>query len=64
MRPSTMSACRSPILEQRTPDGDSVPRSMSWKKGTYLASDFFYLNSEGDYYVFRYIPEEFYAQLD
>ena len=50
------------FLEQRTPDGDSVSRSFSWKIGTF-GNDFFYLNSDGDYYVFPYLPEIFYAQL-
>lgn len=50
------------FLEQRTPDSDSVPRTMSWKIGTFT-KDYFYLNSDGDYYIFPYFPEVFYAHL-
>ena len=50
------------FLEQRTPDGDSVPRTVSWNIGRFTI-DYFYLNSDGDCYVFSYFPETFYAQL-
>ena len=49
-------------LERRTPDGDSVPRTMTWDKGNYFESDLIYHMME-DCYVFYYRPEEFYAQL-
>ena len=49
-------------LEQRTPDGDSVPRTMVWDKGLYQEGDLIYHMMEGCY-VFYYRPEEFYALL-
>ena len=49
-------------LEQRTPDGDSVPRTMAWDKGFYQEGDLIYHMMEGCY-VFYYRPEEFYALL-
>ena len=49
-------------LEQRTPDGDSVPRTMTWDKGNYFESNLIYHMMEGCF-VFYYRPEEFYAQL-
>lgn len=49
-------------LEQRTPDADSVPRTMLWDKGYYLEGDL--ANSMVDgFYAFKYRPEEFYAHL-
>ena len=50
------------FLEQRTPDDDSVPRTMRWEVGTYT-KDFFLNNMDGDAYVFPYRPETFYEQL-
>lgn len=48
--------------EQRTPTGDSIPRTMSWSLGTFtdysLAA-----HIEGDGYKIPYRPEKFYAQL-
>ena len=49
-------------LEQRTPDADSVPRTITWDKGLYYDSDLIYHTME-DCYVFYYRPEEFYAFL-
>jgi hypothetical protein len=49
--------------EQRTPDGDSVPRTVQWFVGTY--SDYeLSTRMEGDFYVFYYRPEVFYQQLE
>ena len=50
------------FLEQRLPDGDSVPRTMKWEIGTYM-EDFLSMNMDGDAYVFYYRPETFYGQL-
>lgn len=50
------------FLEQRTPDSDSVPRTMSWNIGRFTI-DYFYINSDGDCFIFPYLPETFYAQL-
>jgi hypothetical protein len=48
--------------EQRTPDSDSVPRTMSWRVGTWMEQDL--ANSmEEDCYVFRYYPSAFYDKL-
>lgn len=50
------------FLEQRTPDADSVPKTMIWDKG--LIKETTLANSlEDGYYAFRYRPEEFYAHL-
>ena len=49
-------------LEQRTPDADSVPRTMTLDKGNYYERDLIYHMMEGCY-VFHYHPEEFYAHL-
>ena len=51
------------FLEQRTPDGDSVPRSMSWNVGTFMES---YISTlaDGDAYAFFYRPETFYENLE
>lgn len=51
--------------EQRTPDSDSVPRTMIWKVNTYT-DDFLFNNMDvnyGDCYVFKYQPEVFYERL-
>ena len=48
--------------EQRTPDGDSVPRTMYWPIGTYTEFDL-QNNMEGDAYIFYYRPEVFYMKL-
>ena len=50
------------FLEQRTPDGDSVPRTMYWDIGTF-SDDYFLYHTDGDAYVFPYRPEDFYAAL-
>lgn len=50
------------FLEQRLPDGDSVPRTMKWEIGTYM-EDYLSLHMDGDDYVFNYRPETFYGQL-
>lgn len=47
------------FLEQRTPDDDSVPRSMSWKVGTFMGN---YM--DGESYTFFYRPESFYEKLE
>ena len=50
------------FLEQRTPDSDSVPRTMYWNLGTY---DDNYLSTHmvADCYVIEYYPEAFYHEL-
>ena len=50
------------FLEQHLPNGDSVPRTMSWDVGTYT-DDYFSMHLDGDAYKFLYRPETFYAQL-
>ena len=50
------------FLEQRTPDDDSVPRTMSWYVGTYM-TDLLSSNMDGTSYVFFYRPETFYEKL-
>ena len=50
------------FLEQRTPDDDSVPRTMYWDVGIYPL-DYFSLHMEGDAFVFPYRPETFYEHL-
>ena len=49
-------------LEQRTPDADSVPRTMIWDKGYYYESNLIY-QMMNECYMFHYRPEEFYAHL-
>ena len=49
-------------LEQRTPDGDSVPRTMLWNVGSF-PNEYFIYSMEGDCYAFPYLPETFYAKL-
>ena len=49
-------------LEQRTPDADSVPRTMIWDKGYYYESNLTY-QMMNECYMFHYRPEEFYAHL-
>ena len=48
--------------EQRTPDGDSVPRTMRWPVATYTESELLN-NMDGDAVMFFYRPETFYAKL-
>ena len=50
------------FLEQRTPDDDSVPRTMYWDVGSF-SNDFFFYSTDGDAYVFPYRPEAFYDKL-
>ena len=50
------------FLEQRTPDDDSVPRTMSWSIGTFT-DEFFTTHTDGEAYVFPYQPKDFYANL-
>ena len=50
------------FMEQRTPDDDSVPRTMRWYVGRYYDYDLSH-NMEFNSYVFFYRPEDFYAKL-
>ena len=50
------------FLEQRTPEGDSVPRTMTWKIGSYT-DDYFTSNVDGDCVFFRYNSSSFYETL-
>ena len=50
------------FLEQRTPDADSVPRTMYWDLGYWNESNLSLL-MENDSYFFTYRPETFYAIL-
>lgn len=50
------------FLEQRTPDGDSVPRTMVWDVGYWYEQDLS-MHMEGSCYVFYYRPETFYEML-
>jgi len=49
------------FLEQRTPDSDSVPRTMAWDIGTWM--DYELSDGQEDSYVFRYSPSIFYEKL-
>jgi hypothetical protein len=49
--------------EQRTPDDDSIPRTMHWEVGTF-SKDYFLYHMDGDAYVFPYRPETFYEKLE
>lgn len=51
------------FLEQRTPDDDSVPRTMHWDIGSFT-EDFFVYNMDGEAYVFPYSPKPFYEHLE
>ena len=50
------------FLEQRTPEDDSVPRTMHWDVGTF-SRDYFLYHTDGEVYVFPYRPETFYDKL-
>lgn len=50
------------FLEQRTPNGDSVPRTMVWDLGYWNELDLS-THMEGSSYVFYYRPESFYEKL-
>lgn len=49
--------------EQRTPAGDSVPRTFSWSIGTYTDTELQHTMEYGCY-IFRYRPEIFYQNLE
>ena len=49
--------------EQRTPESDSVPRTMSWKVGTWTDYNLATSMVDGSY-VFKYYPSAFYEKLD
>ena len=49
--------------EQRTPDSDTIPRTMTWHLGTYYESELVN-HAGGDDYVFYYRPENFYGRLE
>lgn len=49
-------------LEQRTPDDDSVPRTIFWNVGSF-PDDYFIYSMEVDCYAFHYLPETFYEKL-
>lgn len=51
------------FLEQREPNGDSIPRTMTWEVGTFMEDDLS-THMEGGAYVFTYRPESFYANLE
>lgn len=48
--------------EQRTPESDSVPRTMSWKVGTWMEYDLA-AHMVDECYVFKYYPSAFYEKL-
>lgn len=50
------------FLEQRTPESDSVPRTMTWNVGTWM-EDQLANSMEDGCYVFRYFPAPFYEKL-
>lgn len=50
------------FLEQRTPDDDSVPRTMVWDVGYWYEQDLS-MHMEGNCYMFYYRPETFYEML-
>ena len=50
------------FLEQRTPDGDSVPRTMFWDLG-YWEDSYLVDHMEENCYIFTYRPEAFYSLL-
>lgn len=50
------------FLEQRSPDDDSIPRTMHWRIGV-LTDYYLSLHMEQGAYVFPYRPEVFYAHL-
>ena len=51
------------FLERRTPDDDSVPRTMYWDLGYWNESELS-THMDGDDYVFYYRPEVFYGLLN
>lgn len=50
------------FLEQRSPEDDSIPRTMVWDLGYWNEYDLS-THMEGDCYVFYYRPESFYEKL-
>ena len=50
------------FLEQRTPDDDSIPHTMTWNVGFWNEHDLFN-HMDGDCYVFYYRPGSFWEQL-
>lgn len=48
--------------EQRTPDGDTIPRTFTWDIGTY-SDEYLASHMDNDFYVFTYRPESFHAKL-
>lgn len=50
------------FLEQRTPDGDSVPRTMQWSLG-YMTDYELSQNMDGNFYIFYCRPERFYEMV-
>ena len=50
------------FLEQRTPDGDSVPRTMYWNIGTY-EEEYLANHLVENCYIIEYYPEAFYKEL-
>lgn len=52
------------FLEQRTPDDDSVPRTMHWDVGIFSTTDYLIYHMDGDAFVFPYKPEAFYEHLE
>lgn len=50
------------FLEQRTPDEDSVPRTMNWNLG-YLTDYELSQNMDGKFYIFYCRPERFHEML-
>lgn len=51
------------FLEQRTPEADSVPRTMHWKIGSYSEYDLS-IAMQNSCYVFWYRSEPFYKELE
>lgn len=49
--------------EQRTPESDSVPRTMRWRIGNFYEKDLVH-QMDGDNYVFRYRSENFFRALE
>lgn len=49
--------------EQRTPNSDTIPRTMTWHLGTYYESELVN-HAGGDDYVFYYRPENFFGRLE
>ena len=48
--------------EQRTPESDSVPRTMTWPVGTWMEYDLA-AHMQDECYVFKYYPSAFYEKL-